>query len=844
MGYHASITSDINPMEIENQNKVRAFAGECVVVLENDGTLPLKNNGKIALFGPGVRHTVKGGTGSGDVNSRFVVNIEQGFKEAGFEVTTSSWLDDFDKVIAKHKDDYMAMIKRICEERGTSNPIGVMFEYPLTSAPVPEITDADVDSECDTAIYVVARDSGEGGDRKYDKGDYKFADDEISAIKTIVSKYDKVIVLLNIGGIVNAIELKEIPGINAILNISQLGNIGGNVVADVVTGVVEPSGRLTDTWAKSYEDYPNWQNFSHNNGDVLDEIYNEGIYVGYRYFDSYDIEPLYPFGYGLGYSKHEITTTSVTIDGTAVTVKANVKNIGDTDGKEVVQVYVSAPAGNIDKPYQELVAYAKTPVIKAGEVADIVMDFDIAQISSYDTAKAARTLEAGDYIVRVGKNSRATKAVAVITLDKNVITEQLKNLFKDELAFEEYKASGKKPSFCNDEAEIPSAIKLTLDSSAIVTKTIEYTNERPILENKREDFITFDDVISGKATLDELVAQLTPQQLCELAVGAFAGGMDTNIVGCASITVPGAAAESTSTLKDDRKIPVMVLADGPAGLRLQPHFKADGVDGKLLPGGQVFGMNFFPFPDDLPETAVDYYQYCTAIPIATALAQSWNMPLIEEAGSIVGIEMKKFFVHFWLAPGMNIHRNPLCGRNFEYYSEDPLFAGRCAAADTNGVQSHGGQGTTIKHLALNNQEDNRMFSNSHASERALRDIYLRGFEYAVKESQPYSIMTSYNLINGVHAANNFDLIQSAARDEWGFDGIVMSDWCTTMQPSECKNPKSYADLCIKAGNDWTMPGCQGDIDEMLAGLEKGSITLGDLQFCAKNVIKMAIKCFG
>lgn len=842
MGFHALKSNEITQMELDHQQKVRAFAGECCVVLENDGILPVKNPCKVALYGNGARQTVKGGTGSGDVNSRSVVNIEQGLVEAGFTVPTTAWLDKFDAGAKKHQEDYKEFIKEKMKETGM-NEIGTMFMYPLQLAPITPIDESDIFEDCELAIYVIARDSGEGGDRNYKRGDYLLSEEEIAAITKVASTYKKTIVLLNVGGILDVTELKSIPGINAIMNVSQLGNIGGNVVADVLMGIVEPSGRLTDTWARSYEDYPNWQNFSHNNNDVLDEIYYEGIYVGYRYFDTFDVEPLYPFGYGLGYSKHEITTDSVTIEGTAVTVTATVKNIGDIAGKEVVQVYVSAPLGAIDKPYQELVAFAKTPVIEAGATATVTMTFDLKQVSSYDVYTSARLLEDGDYIVRVGKNSRSTKAVAVITLDETAATEQLKKLFEDEVTFEEYKAPGRKPSFCNDDAELAGAIKLTLSSDDVECKEISYQEERPVIENKREDFITFDDVLAGSASVEELVAQLNEEQLAHLCTGGFSNGMDTMVIGCSSANVPGAAAETTTFCEEDRKIPFTILADGPAGLRLQPHFKADGYDGKLLPGGQVFGLTTFPFPDDLPETAVDYYQYCTAIPIASALAQSWNMDLIYEAGNIVGVEMKEYYVHYWLAPGMNIHRNPLCGRNFEYYSEDPLLTGRCAAADTKGVQAHGGQGTTIKHFALNNQEDNRMFSNSHASERALRDLYLRGFELAIKEAQPYSIMTSYNLVNGVHAANNVDLIQYAARDEWGFEGVVMTDWCTTMEPSRCKNPRSYSDLCVKAGNDLIMPGCANDVKEILEGVKKGSIGLGDLQFCATNILRITAKCF-
>jgi beta-glucosidase len=308
---------------------------------------------------------------------------------------------------------------------------------------------------------------------------------------------------------------------------------------------------------------------------------------------------------------------------------------------------------------------------------------------------------------------------------------------------------------------------------------------------------------------------------------------------------------------DDRNIRNMILADGPAGLRLMKTFLADK-DGNQIGEG---GNNALPEMEELvgplseseiPEGAIHYYQYCTAIPIATLLAQTWDLAAVEEAGDIVGEEMTELGITLWLAPGMNIHRNPLCGRNFEYYSEDPLVAGLCAAADTMGVQKHPGVGTTIKHFAFNNQEDNRMHTNAHVSERAIREIYLKGFEIAVKTAQPMSIMTSYNLINGIHTANSYDLLTAVAREEWGFLGIVMTDWGTTgsieMEPGKTfKYGCSSAAGCIKAGNDLTMPGCEEDVKEIIrsVGAAEGSvrcpITLGDLQACAKRMLNIIMQ---
>ncbi|MBO4636188.1 MAG: glycoside hydrolase family 3 C-terminal domain-containing protein [Clostridiales bacterium] len=814
--------------------------------MENNGVLPLKSKGNIALYGNGARHTIKGGTGSGDVNSRTVVSIEEGFEAAGFTVTSKGWLGRYDDSLKNHQEKYLERIKKKSEELGMPEGM-VMFADPIGIPPIPPITEHDVvESNTDTAVYVLSRDSGEGGDRFFTQKDYLLSDDEIKDIRKIASSYENAIVLLNVGGIIDVSTISAIEGIGAIVNVSQLGNMGGHVVADVITGKSDPSGRLTDTWAMRYEDYPCWSGFSHNNGDTDDEFYREGIYVGYRYFDTFKIEPKYPFGYGLGYTKFDWDFKSASLDGSRYTATVGVTNVGEYDGKDVVQLYVSAPYGNIDKPYQELRAYAKTPLIKAGESADVTLTFDMKDCASYDTGSACMILEKGDYLVRIGSDSRSTFVASVISLSEDVIVSRHKNLFKADVEFEELI----NPLLARDEEDITEAEKLTLDPKSIETVTFDYVTERHLLEDRRSgEHLTFDDVLAGKATVEELTAQLTVEEMAKLAVGAYESDalMQSNVIGSASLLVPGAAAETTDKLYDSRKIPLMILADGPAGLRLQPHFKADAQGNRIM-GGEVFGMAFNPFPEDLPEDHVDYYQYCTAIPIATALAQSWNNDLIELCGKIVGEEMKKYFVHLWLAPGMNIHRNPLCGRNFEYYSEDPLISGNCAAADTIGVQSWGGQGTTIKHFACNNQEDNRMYSNSHVSEKTLRELYLKGFEIAVKKSQPYSIMTSYNLLNGTHTANNFDLIQSMARDEWGFEGVVMTDWYTSqeadfMGPPSDKYPCSSSPLCIRAGNDLQMPGCEKNVTDIIDAVNDGSLPLADLQFCICNALKITARCF-
>ncbi len=851
--FYAMTSPEITKEEIAHMELSRTIAGECMVLLENEGVLPLTGKGRIALFGNGARHTVKGGTGSGDVNSRTVITIEDGLKEAGYTVATKKWLDRYESKRISAKKAYQEWMTQEAKKLGVPE-FSIGFSHPFAE-PSPElIVDEDIrESDTDTAIYVIARNSGEGADRFCKEGDYLLFPEERENLSLLGKSYKKVIVVLNIGGVMDLSEFRQTAGIGAVLLMSQLGNIGGYALADVLSGAVTPSGKLTDTWAKTYNDYPSSKGFSHNDGDVDDEYYNEGVYVGYRYFDSFDVEPLYPFGYGKSYTNFHIETEDVKAEGDMVKVTVAVTNTGDTyAGKEVVQIYASAPDGKLEKPYQELVCFEKTKLLAPGESETMELSFAVSSMASYCEKCAAWVLEAGSYIIRVGNSSQATCAVARLMLDETVKIEELKNLFACDVTLEEIHRETEK----NIDIENSPVFTIRLSASEIPTRKVTYQGMREEYHTSKEEKLTMTEVLSGYCTVEELVSQLSVEELAEFCVGTLRAEEGGSVVGNASYTVPGAAGDSTSILKESRGIKNMILADGPAGLRLQPHFKTTK-DGKLLPGGDILGDSIVPFEPNLKEDEVDdYYQYCTAIPIGWALAQSWNQELLEKAGDMVGEEMERFHVDLWLAPAMNIHRNPLCGRNFEYYSEDPLVSGKAAAAITKGVQKHPGKGTTIKHFAVNSQEDNRYFTNSHVSERALREIYLKGFEIAVKESQPLSIMTSYNLINGIHAANHYDLLQAAARDEWGFAGVVMTDWFTSQNMPALTGEKrtkysiSASTGCIYAGNDLQMPGCRKNVTDIIEAVESGKeldgyrITLADLQFNAANVIRVAAKTTG
>lgn len=845
--FYGSTNARVEERETRHQALVRNAAGECMVLLKNDKALPIEEKGKIALYGSGARHTIKGGTGSGDVNSRNTVSIEQGFLNAGFEIATKAWLDKQDDVFAKARHDYDTWAKAESESTGlpeTAFILGKPFKEPEPAL----VEDEDLcQNEAKYAVYVISRNSGEGTDRFYKEGDYLLFPHELSSIEKIAKTYEKTVVILNIGGVMDLTRLNSIPGVDALLLMTQLGSDGGDALLDVLTGAVTPSGKTTNTWPKDYWDIPSSKDFSHN-GSIHDEMYTDGIYVGYRYFDTFKKEVEYCFGYGLSYTSFEIKAESIETLADIVTLDVNVKNTGKTyAGREVVQLYVSPPTGTIDKPLKTLAAFKKTSLLLPGECEDIKLTFSIRDVASYSEEKAGWVLEAGDYLVLVGNSSDAAGVVAKVKLDRDVLTLKTKNLFNLDTDLNEIKLAAR------PELTLPKRVlKATIDSSKILTKVVRYQDKREEIKGEKSGKLTLKDVFDGKCTIEELVATLSVEEMATLCVGSFAKG-SVSALGDASVSVPGAAGE-TVALKN-QAIKSLILADGPAGLRLIPHFLVTK-DGAVITGGSGLGGDNEDFPKDLDRTNTkEYYQYCTAIPIGWALAQSWNEEMVTELGNMIGYEMEQFHVDLWLAPAMNIHRNPLCGRNFEYYSEDPLLAGKMASAMTKGVQKHKGKGSTIKHFAANNQEDNRMFLNAHISERTLREIYLKSFEIAVKESQPLSIMTSYNLINGIHSACNKDLIQHMARDEWGFKGFVMTDWLTSQDIGavfgdfgERHYPISASTGCIYAGNDVQMPGCQKNVDDIVEGAKSGNeidgfkITLADLQFCTANLLRVVSEC--
>ena len=831
--FYATKDPTITDREREHLTLSRKIAGESVVLLENDGTLPLDAPGPVALFGNGARHTVRGGTGSGDVNTREDVNVEHGLENAGFSVKTKPWLDRQDALHMMAEREYGEWIQAYAREHGVSEFFaGFSHGFKIPAPCSIEAGDL-AENGADTAIFVISRTSGEGSDRDAGRGDYLLYEEERDAITAIAKAYPHTVVVLNVGGVVDLSELRSIPGVSAILLIGQAGSAGGDALADILLGKVNPCGRLTDTWAKKYADYPSAMTYSHMNGNLDDEYYSEGILVGYRWFDAMGIEPLYPFGYGLSYTEFSWDKAEAEIREGKCILRISIRNTGNRSGREVVQAYAGKPAGNLGKEKNALVAFAKTKLLNPGEAERIELCFAVRDLASYSEGHAAWILEAGEYRIFLGRDSRRLTDVVALSLDQALVTRQLRRFFHDMDPVYEIPIPERPVETANS-----AILRIQLDPGSIQTETVIYSGERTPCHTDKIRRLTIGDIREGRCTTAELVAQLSISEMAELCVGTLRA--DGFIVGNASHAVPGAAGDTSSALENSRGIRGLIMADGPAGLRLEPVFRADA-EGNLLPADT-----------EEEAEAETYYQYCTAIPVGWNLAMSWDPALVRETAAMIGREMKLFGVDLWLAPALNIHRNPLCGRNFEYNSEDPLIAGTIASAICEGVQSIPGKGVTVKHFAANNQEDNRYFTNAHVSERALREIYLRGFEIAVRSGKPAAIMTSYNLINGTHTSNHRDLLQGVLRDEWGYEGLVMTDWFTSQSVPEMtggidtKYPISSSAGCIAAGNDLQMPGCEKNVEDILTAVRSGEavdgyrITRADLEACALRVIRTVL----
>ena len=808
--YSGTLNNECTVRESAHAGLARKLAAEGIVLLRNDdGVLPLDITKPVALFGNGADKTVKGGTGSGDVNNRYNITVYNGLKEAGISVTSTGWIQDYDNRYMAARNLWKEKILEDAEK--AENIFEAYASNPFSIPGGRSITDNDIKGAA-AAIYVVSRISGEGVDRRKAEGDYYLSSREREDILFLDSKNIPVILILNTGAPVElAGILQETANIKAIINISLPGQEGGNVVADVLSGKTVPSGRMVATWAVHYEDYPSSESFGYLNGDLSKDEYREGIYTGYRYFSSFGVEPLFPFGYGLSYTSFSAEFKELRITGTGIEVIVSVKNTGDIySGREVVQVYITPPQTGQAKEYHRLAGFAKTGILNPGETEETVITIEQKQVASFSEETGAWVIESGKYGIWTGNGSTSLSLGALLDVKETTVLEHTSRICKKTAVFEEFGAS----AFAKDEE----AKWLAMAEE----QKVPVFNYKPHMEEKRE----FKTPYADGQQIEELITLLHGKITDE-----------TSIFGSAGVNVPGSAGE-TSEITDSqgRKIST-VMADGPAGIRLQQSYQIDRQTGDVCNTGLLACLENGFLEEAVPHKDADtYYQFCTAFPVGTVLAQTWDVKLVEEFGRAIAEEMEEFHIGLWLAPGMNIQRNPLCGRNFEYFSEDPLLSGLMASAVTNGVQSSSKCGVTVKHFACNNQEDNRMGVDACVSERALREIYLRGFEIAVKNSMPAAIMTSYNCINGIHAANNKDLCTTVARGEWGFEGVFISDWSTTA-PEDGSVPWK----CVAAGNDIIMPGSIKDDKNIREAYAQGKISEDEIRECAGRVIKLIAK---
>lgn len=775
---------DLSNREKKHLDILYPYLSECTLFLARDDSFPLNKPCSIVCYGYGVRHTVKGGTGSGDVNARFFTSIEEGLEKANFVIANKEQLDLIDIQHNEQRKDWVKRIKKEAKRAHMLAPIYAIGKaMPEAEYNIPLVETAEA------AIYVVSRVSGEGSDREIEKGDILLTDYEINTINELDKKYKKFMVVINAGGMV---DLSPIQGVRNILVLSELGSLIGSVLPDILLGKMNPSGKLAATWA-NIDDYPYEKEIP-----LEDTYYNEGIFVGYRFFDTYNVKPLYCFGYGLSYTDFKLDNINVSQKGNLFNIRCDVTNIGNYKGKEVVQVYVSPLIGNINTPYQELVGFKKSKEISPKNKDTINIEFSLKYIAKFDKDRCVYYLAKGDYIVRVGNASNNTIPVASINIKEDIIIKKCIKIYPD---------INNKELFHINEFEKPSKLQ------EFSLKQADFE----IFEGKEEEIIV-PDVIKG----------MTNNELALINNGLVGKQTSISFVGETSISAPGAAGESSYVFTHyfNKKI---VMADGPAGIRLTPrYYKKKGKVKKLEYNAfLIAAIEFFPRPlkwlfskifnnNKLSGKNEEiFYQYCTALPISTAIAQSFNIDLASVCGDIVGKEMEEYDIDLWLAPAMNIQRTIMCGRNFEYFSEDPFLSGTMASYLTNAVQSHNGKGVTVKHFAANNQETRRTTSNSVMNESTLREIYLRGFEIVFDNAHPKAVMSSYNLINGVHTSEDYHLIHDYLFVENAYEGVIMTDWVFRGgQVKNTKYPITDSPLTYKTHTSLFMPGSKYHIKQI------------------------------
>lgn len=750
------------------------MVSEGIVMLKNENNaLPLDTDKEVAVFGRIQFHYYKSGTGSGGmVNVTKVVNILDGLVDNGVKVN-EKLLDTYRKWDKENPFDL---------GEGWGGEPWSQKEMPLDEGLVKETA-----KSCETAIVIIGRTAGEEQDNRLEAGSYLLSDDEIAMLTVVREHFKKVVLLLNVGNIIDMTDINRIAP-DAVLYVWQGGMTGGKGTADVLTGKVSPSGKLPDTIAYKVSDYPSDANFGREKNR---DIYAEDIYVGYRYFETFAKEKvLYPFGFGLSYTEFEIKTEKAEITEGAVKLSVSVKNIGSYKGKEVIEVYCEAPQGRLGKAARVLCGFEKTKELVPQEEQVVEIAVDIAKLASYDDSgvtgnKSCYVLEAGEYKFYVGSDVRSAEYACSFEQGEDLVTERLTQSLAPVESFERIKPVCEVGAFSIGREAVPVS---EVDESARrlekLPKEIAYTGDKGI---------KLWDVKNGKNTMDEFIAQLSDYDLSCIIRGE---GMGSPRVTAGTASAFGGVSENLNGFG----IPAGCCSDGPSGMRLDCGTKA------------------------------------FSLPNGTMIASSFNKKLTSELFTFMGLEMAANKVDCLLGPGMNIHRHPLNGRNFEYFSEDPFLTGKMAAAELKGMAGAGVTGT-IKHFCANNRETNRHFIDSVVSERALREIYLKGFEIAVKEGGASSVMTTYGRVNGLWTAGNFDLNTVILREEWGFKGFTMTDWWANINVRGKEPDKTDLAAMARAQNDVYMvcPDGEKNDDNTLAALENGGIEKCELQRNAANI---------
>lgn len=749
------------------ETSARAVSGG-IVMLKNDGALPLKQGGTAAVFGRIQLHYYKSGTGSGGmVNVSKVIWITDGLLDAGYKLD-EQLLNAYREWDEQNPFDY---------GEGWGGEPWSQKEMPLTDELV-----GGAASRADAAIVIIGRTAGEEMDNKLEKGAFLLSDLEEDMLRRVTSAFDKTVVLLNTGGLIDMSFMDRYP-VSAVMYVWQGGMVGGAGTAAVLTGEVSPSGKLPDTIAYEISDYPSDKFFG--SGDM--DCYGEDIYVGYRYFETFAKDRVrFPFGFGMSYTSFDIAASDFKLDGDKVTGSVNVKNTGSTPGREVVQIYCSAPQGKLGKPARVLCGFDKTRTLQPGESQTLSFEIPLESVASYDDSgvtghKSAWILEQGGYVFYAGADVRSASEAYSLTLPETVV-RQCKSALGPLTAFKRMVNSSGKPEF----EDVPLTGEAFPHDHAKLPAEIPQTGDRGI---------RLADVVNGKNTLEEFTAQLTDYDLSCIIRGE---GMGSPKVTAGTAAAFGGVSDTLTALG----IPCACCDDGPSGMRLDCGTKA------------------------------------FSLPNGTLLASTFDRPLMTELFTFMGLEMHTNQVDCLLGPGMNIHRHPLNGRNFEYFSEDPYLTGEMASAELAGLHSTGAEGT-IKHFCGNNRETRRHFLDSVISERALREIYLRGFENAVKKGGAKSVMTTYGQVNGVWTAGNYDLVTGILRDDWGFDGFTMTDWWANINRRGKAPDKSDFAAMAMAQNDVYMVTADGAAcnDNTLDSLKSGELTRGELQRNAMNILR-------